>query len=147
MYDATNLNFENRNISNRVFVRNGKGTCPMGNEPVEENIIGWFANKYNPAHGWTVAVLDEVDEQWMEDHGLGNSIGGRFDINGIYRITSEKGTSIAWFDFDKGWVRFFDNETYVNTDVPSFQRWSAFDRFFFDEYPHICLNLFPILID
>ena len=137
MFGAINLRISGREISDRVFLRNGYGsTCPMGNEPVEENIIGWFANKYNPAHGWTVATLDEIDREWLEGYtGFATAIGGDLDINGIYRITSEKGTSIAWFDFDKGWVKFFDNDHYTATDQPKFQRWSAFDRFFFDEHP------------
>ena len=74
--------------------------------------IGWFANKYNMAHGWTISELDRYTEEWLQANHINTS--------NVYRICSEHGLSIARFNFETGMVWFFDNNEYERTDRPCF---------------------------
>lgn len=124
-----------RKISDRVKIWWGDiKSSRMPTQGDNDKHIGWFRNNHN-ASGWTVCKMTGFDVQWMEETGFGDAIGGKNDINGIYRIFSDMGTSVAWFNFETGTVRFFDNETYENTDKPAFERGVKFTKFIFDIDP------------
>jgi len=113
-------------ISKKIFARkDNRKTSPISEEADNENIIGWFSNKFNPAFGWSVHPLTAFDIAWFESQNV--------STKGVLRIASEKGLSIAKFNFDKHQVAFFDNTHYVATDEIKFERLSAFEKFIFDD--------------
>lgn len=57
--------------------------------------IGWFATKDNIAHGWAIYELSKYDKAWLKT-------GGVLKTNGIVRISSYKGTTLAKFNLKSG---------------------------------------------
>lgn len=119
----------------RVNRRDEKhSTTPNQNEKP----FGWFATKENMAAGWTLTFLTEFEKDWLSNAGVGD-----MPMDRIFRITSEKGTTLARFNFKAGTVSFFDNAYLCETDIPRFQRPQPYNRVFIDhEYWFI---IFPDL--
>jgi len=88
--------------------------------------IGWFANKYNFAHGWTINKLSDYDKEWIASQG--------FDTIGIYRtVNCHSGTeSIARFNFETGTYAFMDSSHLTQTDEIKFDRAVKYNRAFLD---------------
>lgn len=120
---------ENVEILNKVYIRqsSGKTYVEPEQQDFQETVIGWFTNKYNPVHGWSVHVLDINDANWLEDN--------RINTTNVFRILSCSlgDTTLAKFDFENGNVAFFDNQKYFETGFPSFEKFYAFKKFFFDD--------------
>jgi len=107
----------------KIYIRENGKTSKINNED-ENNIIGWFSNKYNIAEGWSICELDQNDKEWLKSQNI--------ELKNIFRITSEKNTTIALFDFEKYKVAFFDNNFYLKTDKIKFEKFYTWDRLFFD---------------
>lgn len=85
-----------------------------------ENIIGWFATKYNMATGWHIFTATEYDK----------AIFG----SGVFRVYSEKteSSSIIKFNLKTGTYAFLNNEKYENENIIKFQRMSSYNRLFIE---------------
>ena len=109
----------------RVFIRqDGRTTSMSDSTPDKAEIVGWFANKYNQAHGWVIAELDDQDRAWFASEGE--------STDHVYRLYGQHGTTLAKFRVNTGTVSFFDNKEYEKTDRIHWDRFSAYDRLFID---------------
>jgi len=93
-----------------------------------DKVIGWFDTKNNPAGYVVTTMTDEDKEEFGED---------------AFRIFSDKGTTVAKFDFKKGNVYFFDNEYYTRYYGVKFQSPMKYKRFFIDNQEEI-LKMFGL---
>ena len=87
--------------------------------PKRENVIGWFATKYNPAGGYVVFELDDYDKK-------------EFGTKNVYRVLHTKGTTIVKLDLKKGKVSFIDNEYYTENDAIKYERPFIYEILFMD---------------
>ena len=88
---------------------NSKYTAVQGKKP-----FGWFSNKYNPAFGWVIYELDKNDTSWLKREGV--------NVKDVYRVASDKGTSIVKFNFSTGTYAFLDNKYLEDTDEVRFDK-------------------------
>ncbi len=88
--------------------------------------IGWFANKYNSAAGWTINELSAYDKDWIESQG--------FSTANVYRtVNCASGTeSITRFNFETGTYAFMDSGHLTETDKIKFDRAVRYNRAFLD---------------
>jgi len=78
----------------------------------KETPVGWFRTNQNP-FGYTIALLDDWEVDWL--------VGAGVDPDGVYRVYTSKGTSIAHFRFDKGTVAWLCGKHYAATDEVRFE--------------------------
>lgn len=87
--------------------------------------IAWFSNKYNRAAGWNVFALDSSDLKWFKDQGE--------STKNVFRVATDKGTTLVKINLTTARMLWFDNETYMNTDKISWQkRWMSWETFIID---------------
>ena len=113
----------------KVFIRtHDRTTCPDGWAYNESTPIGWYSNIYNSAFGWGIFELSDYDKQWLINEGVD------FWKTGIviYRVASDKGTSIVKFNLYTGTHAHIDNEHYENTDRVRFEKMTAYKKLVFD---------------
>ena len=83
----------------------------------QRKVVGWFATKYNMAYGWVIQEASDLDKKEFGKD--------------VFRIYSDKGTSIAKFDLKKGKVYYLDNEAYEEGKI-KFERPFMYDRLLID---------------
>ena len=139
LYEATIRRPDGEFVVNglkRVSVRaKGRTTTTNSNDFGTFNnnnfeVVGWFATKNNMAYGWGIYKLDKHDIKWLKESGLK-------DLKGVMRTASDKGTSIAKFNLEKGTYAFVDNEHFENTDLIKFEKMSPYNRLLVDDIPNI----------
>lgn len=87
--------------------------------------IGWFANKTNMAVGWAVYPLDKADLAWFKAE--------KESTDNVFRVASEKGTSLVKINLKSNRMKWFDNKTYTETDKISWDKqWYSWDRMIID---------------
>lgn len=86
------------------------------------DLIGWFANKYNLAAGWTVYAPTAEEK-------------AEFGAN-ARRVYSERtgSMSVVKFNLAKGTVAFLDNKAYEDGTV-KYDRGTAYDRIIIENTP------------
>lgn len=89
----------------------------------QDDLIGWFANKYNYASGWAIFKASPHDKaEFGKD---------------VFRTYSSKSdtTSIIKFNLKTGVYAFVDNDYYDQTDQVKFQKPSTYDRIIIEDTP------------
>ena len=87
--------------------------------------IGWFSNKHNKAVGWAIYPLDKGDLKWFKD--------SKESTDMVFRVASDKGTSIVKINLKSNRILWFDNAKYVDTDKITWEkRWWAWDTLLID---------------
>lgn len=85
--------------------------------------IGWFSTKTNIL-GYGIFKLDD----WMKNQFIKDKI----DLEDVYRISSQIGTTIVKFNFETGTVAFIDNEKIMDEDRYEFARFTPYREVFLD---------------
>ncbi len=85
----------------------------------DENVVGWFANKYNMAGGWV--ILDTTEEEKREF--------GAFAFR-TYNYHSET-TCIIKINPYKGTYAFIDNKAYEEGEI-RYEKMEAYNRLIMD---------------
>ena len=88
----------------------------------EEDVVGWFSNKYNPAAGWVLTKLTPFEQKEFNPK----------NVKGIFRSYTDKGTSIVKVDAKTGKYSFLDNEKYENDSKIKFERMAKAKVFMID---------------
>lgn len=94
------------------------------------DIVGWFANKYNMAEGWSIYKASDSDKKEFGQH--------------VFRTYSghTESTSIIQFNIVAGTYAFLDNDDYLEGNI-RFQKMTGYDRLLIDNTP-VALEEFDI---
>ncbi len=105
----------NEMATNVTYREEGRPTTPSPLPLVKNHkVVGWFNNKANSAEGWVIYELDREDTAWLKTKLR--------SLDGIYRVATDKNTSIAKIDFNRGTYAFVDNKHLTDTDEVKFDR-------------------------
>lgn len=109
----------------RAEVRSGKGATTYFDSGASKyglspsDLVGWFANKYNMASGWSIFVASPEDKSEFGSD--------------VFRTYTDKthSTSIIKFNLKKGTYAFLDNKAYEEGDI-KFEKMSPYSRLLID---------------
>jgi hypothetical protein len=71
--------------------------------------IGWFATKANMAFGWGIFNLDAGDLHWFRKE--------KASTKNVYRVASDKGTSVVKLNLKTGTVAWLNDEASANDRI------------------------------
>lgn len=88
----------------------------------DADLVGWFANKYNMAAGWSIWKPNDYDRAEFGQH--------------VFRTYSEDtdSTSIIQFNIVAGTYAFLDQEAYLRDEI-KFEKMTAYDRIIIEPTP------------
>ena len=117
----------------RVTSRGIKEITSVHGMPYIGETIGWLRTKHNPM-GWVVSSLDNDDKIWLETINVNSK--------NVYRISSDRGTTLAKIRTKTGMIAFANNSHLEETDELIFDRFSAYSELFVDYHCAINFDLF-----
>jgi len=106
------------------FRGGGATTSPISNQMVKGSLIGWFSTKQNPAFGFNIHSLEREDVKWLKSM--------KVDVSDLYRIVTDKNTTIVKLNLGKGTVAFADNKHLEDTDEFKLEKATPYSKLFVD---------------